>query len=385
MRFIAAQGSTCLWSGVDRCLSSQTAGSDSLFATRAGGEQVRKYMSADDLAAPEEFARRVRLTLMRGDEGCEELIDWGWANRRKFERIAKAYRLDNQADREDVFQSFVGIQLVKVWKAFWNEERTGDVVQGFHDYLIQSYINAVRKVRRRVWAEQKRFPRPLHVVDSAADDVAEAEAVGVEGAGRLNVLAAKDTAAAEADGQDLEDVLQFLNDLTPAERDVCKLLFVERLPVDEVAKRLGKSQSCVYAHKSHAKQKLGWFANQYFYHVTTDDVVDVAGFVKRLESDSGFLGRVRDALLENCPVATAAALNGEAALSVVATIVDGINAHVLDVPHFCRPEELAVVFGEIAADKFEELPPWQHVRITRLVLDYFLRGTMLPARNKVIL
>jgi RNA polymerase sigma factor (sigma-70 family) len=383
MRFIAAQGSTCLSSSESHRPSSLYA----LFVI-SGGVQVVRSMSADDWTTPEEFARRVRETLLRGDERCEALIDWCWANRQKFDRIAKAYRLDNKQDREDVFQTFVGIQLAKAWKAFWAKERTGDVIRGFHDYLIRAYINAVRRARRLVWVEEKRFLNAHTILRAVEDlaDVAEGEGDGVAGRTPLvETFAGSDTTAVEADGQELENILQFLNELTPTEREVCTLLFVERLPVHETARRLGKTSSCVSAHKSHAKQKLGWLANQHFYHVTPDDIVDVLAFVGRIDSEPGFLKRVRDALPEDCRPAVVAVLNGAGVPADVAAIVDAINAHVLDVPDFCQPDDHSAVFGEIAVEKIEELPAWQHVRITRLVLDYFLRGTMLPARNKVIL
>lgn len=384
MRFIAAQGSTCLWSSPYGLRPTRTpALLDASFALSGGG-RVANYMNAHDWATPEEFARRVLEARMRGDERCEALIDWCYANHQKFHRLAKANGLENRDDREEFFQTYMLKRVPKVWKAFWKKPRTGDIGRGFHDYLIRSYINAVWAERERLQRRERRFPRAnpmIHAIDDVADTV-EVEDGSDEEISAVDLLAARNTTS-EADQEELDAVRESLYELTATELEVYRLTIVEGVPVRDAAKRLGKKPSCVSAHKSYAKQKLGWSVNRRVYHITTKDIDDTVAFVRHIENDPGFLQRVRDAILEDCVAALDAVLNTTWVETDLALIVDAINTDVLDVPRFCTPEDLAPVFGEPAIAEFEELPPWQHVRITRLVLDHFLCGTLRRSRNKV--
>lgn len=343
-----------------------------------------RYVSAHDWATPEEFKRRVLEARMRGDERCEALIDWCYANQQKFYRLAKANGIENREDREEFFQTYMMKRVVRVWKAFWKKQRTGDIGRGFHDYLITAYRNAVWAERERLRRRERKFPRAnpiLHPVDDVADTV-QAEDGSDEEVSAVDMLAALDTTS-EADQEELDAVRQAIYELTPTEREVYRLAIVEGVRVRDAAKRLGKTAGCVSAHKSHAKEKLGWSVNRRVYHVTTNDINDAVAFVGHIENDPGFLHRVRDAILDDCVPAIDAVLNATWVEADLAMIVDAINTDVLDVPRFCTPEDLAPVFGEPAIAEFEELPPWQHVRITRLVLDHFLRGTLRRSRNKV--
>jgi RNA polymerase sigma factor (sigma-70 family) len=378
MRFIAAQRNVYLLRGEDPRLSSRSIARRGVLFVLRGSEQVASSVRAHDGATPEEFARLVLEARMSGN--LSKLIDWCYTKREKFYNRARTRGLESMEEIEDAFQTLM-TRFARIWATFWKKGRTGDIGEAFRAYLWDSFHNEVYARRKRLRRHHKIFPRGIDVGDEkrkASDDAYE-----------------RDDAEESYEWEEKRDaVTQAVREaLTPKEWDVYQLVVQDGVAPADAAIQLDTTISCIYAHKSNAKRKLGWWMYRWAYHFSASEIEDAAAFLKQVNTGAGFLQRVRDAILEDCVAAIDAVPSTDWAMTDVAMIAEAINIHVLDDPEFCLLEDVALVFGETSTE-FEDLAtqssqtrpaPWRYVRINRLVLDYFLRGALRQARKKVLL
>lgn len=337
------------------------------------------HVSAPDSATPEAFARLVLEARMSGD--LSKLIAWCYTKRQKFYNLARTRGLENIEDIEDAFQTLM-TRFAGIWTTFWKKARTGDISDAFRAYLTTSFIHEVSVHRRRLRRHHNIFPMGI--------DVSDAERIGSD-----DWYERGDGEGRNEQEEERDAVTQAVREeLTPTEWDVYQRVVQDGVPAADAAIQLDTTLSCIYAHKSNAKRKLGWWIYRWAYHLSASDIEDAAAFVQQVNTGAGFLQRVREAILDDCIAAIDAVLSTSWAMTEIATIADAINVHVLDDPEFCLPEDVALVFGETSTE-FEDLAeqlrktgqalraPWRYVRINRLVLDHFLGGTVRKARKKV--